>query len=132
MTNMEDTVESKTLNQLMTHPVWPAAVTVAAVPLIPKEPHQTPTTLDFRPITVTCLLGNLWAGHASMMPSGGAKRGWLPKSVAGAVPENRTCAVCAVCACACACVLLCVCLCLCVLCASKHLNPKPQTPNPKP
>ena len=54
MTKMEETLE-----QLMDDPVWPAAVSTATVALICKEANQTPTPLDFRPITVTCLLYNL-------------------------------------------------------------------------
>ena len=54
MTKMEETLE-----QLMDDLVWPAAVSTAAVLLIPKEANQTPTPLDIRPMTVTCLLYNL-------------------------------------------------------------------------
>ena len=73
---MEETVESKTLEQLMKDPVWPAAVSTAAVALIPKEANQTPTPLDLRPITVTVpLVPACGQGHASLMSSGGAKLG---------------------------------------------------------
>ena len=40
----------------------PEAVSTAAVALVPKGANQTPTPLDLRPITVTRLLYNLWAG----------------------------------------------------------------------
>ena len=72
MTKMAETFKDKTMEQLMKDPVWPTIVSTAAVALIPKEANQTPTPLDLRPITVTCLLYNLrWC------------KTWLPKSVAG-------------------------------------------------
>ena len=63
MTKMEETVENMTLEQLMEHLVWAAAVSTTAVVLIPKEANQMPTPLDFRPITVTSFLYGLWAGR---------------------------------------------------------------------
>ena len=88
MTKMEETVENKTLEHLMDDPVWPAAVSTAAVALTPKEANQTSTPLDFRPTTVTCFLYNLWAGTRFVDVIRWCKH-WLPKSVAGVIPENR-------------------------------------------
>ena len=88
MTKMEETVKDKTMEQLMKDPVWPTTVSTAAVALIPKEANQTPTPLDLRPITVTCLLYNLWAGTRFIDVIRWCKT-WLPKSVAGGIPENR-------------------------------------------
>ena len=68
--------------------VWLAAVSTAAVALIPKETNQTPTALDLRPITVTCPLYNLWAGTRFVDVIRWCKT-WLSKSVAGGIPENR-------------------------------------------
>ena len=88
MTKMEETVKDKTMEQLMRDPVWRTTVSSAAVALIPKEANQTPTPLDLRPITVTCLLYNLWAGTRFIDVIRWYKT-WLPKSVAGGIPENR-------------------------------------------
>ena len=88
MTEVEETVKDKTMEQLMKDPVWPTTVSTAAVALIPKEANQTPTPLDLRPITVTCLLCNLWAGTRFIDVIRWCKT-WLPKSVAGGILENR-------------------------------------------
>ena len=63
-------------------------VRMAAVALILKEANQMPVPLDLRPITVTCLLYNLWAGKHFVDVIRWCKA-WLPKSVAGGIPENR-------------------------------------------
>ena len=88
MTKMEETVKDKTMEQLMKDPVWPTTVNTAAVALIPKEANQTPTPLDLPPISVTCLLYNLWAGTRFIGVIRWCKT-WLPKSVAGSIPQNR-------------------------------------------
>ena len=88
MTKMEETVKDKTMEQLMKDPVWPTTVSTAAVALIPKEANQTPTPLDLRPISVTCLLHNIWAGTSFIEVIRWWKT-WLPKSVAGSIRENR-------------------------------------------
>ena len=88
MTKMEETVENMTMEQLLKDPVWPAAVRTAEVALIPKEANQTPTPLDLRPITVTCLLYNLWAGTRFVEVIRWCTT-WLPKSIAGGIPESR-------------------------------------------
>ena len=48
MAKVEETVESKKLEQLMKVPLWPAAVSTAAVALIPKEANQMPAPLDLK------------------------------------------------------------------------------------
>ena len=55
---MEETVESKTLEQWMEYLVWPAAVSAATFALIPQEANLMPAPLDLLPITVTCHLFN--------------------------------------------------------------------------
>ena len=74
MTKVDETVENMTLEQLMETSVWPAAVSTAAVALIPKE----------RASCVTC-----GQGHASLMSSDGAKT-WMRKKFAGVFPGDRT------------------------------------------
>ena len=72
MVNMEDTVESKTLEQLMRDPVWPAAVSTAAVALIPIESNQMISDQS-RSRAFCTTLGQ---EHASSTSSGCAKRGY--------------------------------------------------------
>ena len=66
----------------------PAAVSTAAVGLIPEEANQMPAPLDLRPIAVTCFLCNLWA-RTRFVDVTRWCNSWLPKSGAGGIPEHR-------------------------------------------
>ena len=68
--------------------VWPAAASTAAVALILKEANQVPAQLHLRPITVTCLLYNLWARTRFVDVTWCCKT-WLSISLTEGIPENR-------------------------------------------
>ena len=59
MTEMEETVDNMTMEQLMEDPVWPATVSMAAVALIPKAANRASCTICGR-------------AHASLKLSDGA------------------------------------------------------------
>ena len=81
MTKMEETVENKTLEHLMEDLVCPAAVSTAAVALISKEANRRQHHWTFNQSQSRASCATFGQEHAC--------KTWLPKSLAGGIPENR-------------------------------------------